>query len=69
MKHPWRWLFSLLLPFVTAALVPFDDWGSQRVALKDANIFFRYAGNGPPVMLVHGYPQHSVSYRALNISG
>ena len=54
-------LLSLILQLVTTDLVPFDDWLYQRVALPDANIFFRYAGTGPPVLLVHGYPQHSVS--------
>lgn len=44
-----------------AQIIPFDDWEYQRVALKDVNIHFRYAGKGPPLLLVHGFPQHSVS--------
>lgn len=51
---------TALLPSVFGALIPFDDWDYQRVALKDVNILFRYAGTGPRVMLVHGFPQHSV---------
>ena len=43
-----------------AKLIPFDDWEHQRVALKDVNIHFRYAGKGAPLLLVHGFPQHSV---------
>ena len=53
-------LLSVVLQFVRSDLVPFDDWLYQRVALPDVNIYFRYAGTGPPVLLVHGYPQHSV---------
>lgn len=44
-----------------AQIIPFDDWEYQRVALKDVNIHFRWAGKGPPLLLVHGFPQHSVS--------
>ena len=53
--------FTALLPFVSGACVPFDDWDYQRVALKDINILFRYAGTGPAVVLVRGFPLHSVS--------
>ena len=53
-------LLGILLHFAAAELIPFDDWLYQRVALPDVNIYFRYAGTGPPIMLVHGYPQHSV---------
>lgn len=46
---------------VQAQIIPFDEWEHQRVALKDVNIHFRYAGQGAPLLLVHGFPQHSVS--------
>lgn len=45
---------------LNTALTPFDLWPHQRVALKDVSIHLRYAGSGPPVLLVHGNPQHSV---------
>ena len=51
---------ALVLPLVVADLIPFDSWDLQTVALPDVNIFFRYAGGGPPILLVHGYPQHSI---------
>ena len=51
----------MILQLATTDLTPFDDWLYQRVALPDVNIYFRYAGTGPPVLLVHGYPEHSVS--------
>lgn len=53
-------LLLIILQLAATDLVPFDDWLYQRVALPDVNIYFRYAGTGPPVLLVHGYPQHSV---------
>ena len=53
-----------LAQIVSGVIVPFDDWQHQRVALKDVSIHFRYHGTGPPLLLVHGYPQHSV--RALD---
>ena len=52
---------SIILRLVATDLIPFDDWLYQRVALQDVNIYFRYAGTGPPVLLVHGFPEHSVS--------
>ena len=48
-------LLSLILQLAATDLVPFDDCLYQRVALPDVNIYFRYAGTGPPVLLVHGY--------------
>lgn len=53
-------LLSTILQLAATDLIPFDDWLYQRVALPDVNIYFRYAGTGPPVLLVHGYPEHSV---------
>ena len=51
----------MMLQLAITDPTPFDDWLYQRVALPDVNIYFRYAGTGPPVLLVHGFPQHSVS--------
>lgn len=41
-------LLSIIVQLAVTDLVPFDDWLYQRVALPD----------GPPVLLVHGYPEH-----------
>ena len=54
---------SFILQLASTDLTPFDDWLGQKVVLPDVNIYFRYAGTGPPVLLVHGFPQHSVSVR------
>ncbi|OCL03335.1 alpha/beta-hydrolase [Glonium stellatum] len=46
-------------------LAPFDNWAHQRVQLKDVSIHFRYAGTGPPILLVHGNPQHSLTWHTV----
>jgi hypothetical protein len=52
--------FSLLIQLCTSIALPFDQWSHGRVQLNDVSIHFRYAGSGPPLLLVHGNPQHSV---------
>lgn len=53
---------ALLAGAATAASVPaWEDWAHGRVQLKNVSMHFRYAGSGPPLLLVHGNPQHSVS--------
>ena len=54
------WLV-FVIPVIAAALTSFDDWAYQRVQLANVSIVCRYAGNGPPLLLVHGFPEHSVS--------
>ena len=53
--------------FATRALslTNFDDWDHGRVALDDVSIHFRYAGSGPPLLLVHGNPQYSLTWRII----
>jgi len=58
------WLL-LALPTITYALTDFDDWAHGRVALQDVSIHFRYAGSGPPILLVHGNPQFSLTWRII----
>lgn len=48
-----------------SAITDFDEWAHQRIALEDVSIHFRYAGNGPPVLLVHGNPQFSLTWRII----
>ncbi len=57
-------LFLFLTP-LTSALIPFDNWSHGRVALQDVSIHFRYAGHGPPLLLVHGNPQFSLTWRTI----
>lgn len=45
---------------------PFDTgWEHGRVQVGDVNIFYRKAGTGPPVLLVHGWPQHSLMWHTI----
>ena len=53
-----RWL--LLMAPVAAVTTPFDEWAHQRVTLANVSIALRCHGTGPPLLLVHGYPEHSV---------
>ncbi|KAI0479802.1 Alpha/Beta hydrolase protein [Xylaria cf. heliscus] len=48
-----------------AALAPWDEWEHGRVALEDVSIHFRYAGQGPPLLLVHGNPQFSLTWQTI----
>lgn len=47
------------------SLSNFDDWPHQRIQLDDVSIHFRYFGSGPPVLLVHGFPQHSLTWHII----
>lgn len=48
-----------------SALTNFDDWAHQRISLENVSLHLRYAGNGPPVLLVHGNPQFSHTWRII----
>lgn len=54
-------VFLYFISYDTAcALSDYDSWNHQRIQLQDVSIHFRYFGSGPSVLLVHGFPQHSV---------
>ncbi|KAJ5751434.1 uncharacterized protein N7511_008399 [Penicillium nucicola] len=58
-------LLSILqLVCICVADIPsWDSWPHQRVQVNDdVSIHLRYYGTGPPVLLIHGNPQHSLSY-------
>ncbi|MFB6168743.1 MAG: alpha/beta fold hydrolase [Haloferacaceae archaeon] len=40
----------------------FDGFDDRRVALDDATIHVRTAGDGPPLLLLHGYPQTGAAW-------
>ncbi|KAH7253123.1 Alpha/Beta hydrolase protein [Fusarium solani] len=56
-------LSALAFPAALGAINDFDTWEHGRIALNDVSIHFRYAGSGPPVLLVHGNPQHSLTWQ------
>lgn len=58
-----QFILGFLASLSAAALTNFDDWEHGRVALDDVSIHFRYAGSGPPLLLVHGNPQHSLTWQ------
>jgi haloacetate dehalogenase len=40
----------------------FEGFAEQRVTLAEAEIFCRIGGAGPPLLLLHGYPQTHVAW-------
>lgn len=43
----------------------FDDFGHGRVPVGAVQLHYRVAGDGPPVVLLHGWPQHSLMWHAI----
>ncbi|KOS46063.1 hypothetical protein ACN38_g2976 [Penicillium nordicum] len=61
-------LLSILqLVCICIADIPsWDSWPHQRIEVnEDVSIHMRYYGTGPPVLLIHGNPQYSLSYSAI----
>ncbi len=42
-----------------------EDFEQTRVELADSSIYLRHGGKGPPLLLLHGYPQTHVTWRLL----
>ena len=40
----------------------FEGFKEKYIRVKEGNIFCRIAGNGPPLLLLHGYPQTHVMW-------
>lgn len=53
----------LLLATIVASLTPWKDFEHGRVTLQDVSIHFRYSGSGPPLLLIHGNPQYSLTWQ------
>jgi haloacetate dehalogenase len=43
----------------------FEDFTSERIETPEATICIRRAGNGPPLLLLHGYPQSHVMWHRI----
>ena len=54
-----------LAQFTLAQLSNFDEWEHERIQLDDVSIHFRYHGEGAPILLVHGFPQHSLTWHTI----
>lgn len=58
--------FLQLVCICIADIPSWDSWPHQRIEVnEDVSIHMRYYGTGPPVLLIHGNPQYSVSYDIL----
>lgn len=60
-------LTALLLSLTTtsAEIPPFDSWPSRRIKLPDVSIHLKHHGSGPPLVLLHGQPQHSLTWHTI----
>jgi len=55
-----------IFPILASALQTFDSWGHERIQLSDVSIHFRYSESGkPPLLLVHGFPEHSRTWETI----
>ena len=43
----------------------FDDFESIEVQAEETSIFLRRFGTGPPVLLLHGFPQTHLMWRSV----
>jgi haloacetate dehalogenase len=43
----------------------FEGFSSARIAVDDAELHVRVGGSGPPVLLLHGFPQTHVAFHKL----
>lgn len=43
----------------------FDAFEHGRARVGEIDLHFRRAGSGPPVVLLHGWPQHSLMWHAI----
>lgn len=43
----------------------FEGFETRELAVGDSSVFYRIKGNGPPLLLLHGYPQTSAMWHAV----
>jgi len=56
-------LTALIRSLTTIAEIPpFDSWPSRRIKLPEVFIHLKHHGSGPPLVLLHGQPQHSLTW-------
>ena len=57
------WISAALFISPSFATQPFHEWNHGRIQLKDVSIHFRYSASGkPPLLLIHGFPEHSPTW-------
>src|ERR671914_645065 len=48
-----------------ASVVMMDDFTTEEIETGETTIYFRRAGSGPPVLLLHGFPQTHLMWRGV----
>src|SRR4030095_11910824 len=61
-SHTWTWTTTPERTSSTGENM-FDDFESSEVDVGETSIFIRRAGTGPPLLLLHGFPQTHVMWR------
>jgi haloacetate dehalogenase len=56
--------FEPLLPNANSSIA-FDEFAQASIAVDEIRIFVRHAGRGPALLLLHGFPQTHVMWRAV----
>lgn len=44
---------------------PWNEFESRRVTVGDVSMHIRVGGSGPPLVLLHGFPQHSLMWHTI----
>ena len=43
----------------------FENFKAVEVQVRETSIFVRWSGSGPPILLLHGFPQTHLMWRAV----
>ena len=68
MHLPHALALALIVPLLTVhavAQTTFDDFAHGRADYGGVAIHYRVAGEGPTVLLIHGWPQHSLMWHTV----
>jgi haloacetate dehalogenase len=50
---------------MSPAAIPFENFTSRTIDLPDLSLFTRFAGDGPPLLLLHGFPETHLMWRGV----
>ena len=56
---------ELVQPAPQTSLATMDDFESIHVQTGETSIFVRWSGSGPPLLLLHGFPQTHLMWRSV----
>lgn len=65
MKRLFIYLAVLLIQATLFGQTSFDQFEHGRATVNGVNVHYRMAGKGKPVVLLHGWPQHSLMWHTV----